>query len=168
MSCYVVSNNHIGVLVQYAFNKDVYLWHDGIWYKYWTFNDGVSLPDDLPEGQKYITKNELGQALLNKNYESVNNRYDENELPPEYKHSLTYTVIDNKNHRPIQIIKACNCYDYQCDNADDYENSFAAEVIDRIRSSAINSLPEYNNAKWGVWEIEIDKKNNKVEQLTLI
>lgn len=52
-----------------------------------------------------------------------------------------------------QIVKACDCYDYQACQTGDYETTFAAKVIYALRSAAIAKGGEtdgalYDQVKW--------------------
>ncbi len=51
---------------------------------------------------------------------------------------------------PIQVIKACDCYDYQACETDEYERSMAADYIRQIRSMAISDLPGWDEAHWEI------------------
>lgn len=50
----------------------------------------------------------------------------------------------------VEVLKACDCYDYQSCETDDYHETTAAKLVDRIRKSAIGKLPGYEDAPWGI------------------
>lgn len=97
----------------------------------------------------------LGNILKVQNYASVDYRYRDNAeymadrvvqtgiKPYEYEHYPKY--LDN-----VQVLKLCNCYDYQACETADYENTLACALVDRIRSACIISLPGYDDCEWGL------------------
>lgn len=121
MSAYVVEFDLIDAILSYATG------HNGC-----LRNRGMDVDD-------------IGQMLLDQNYRSVNFRYNESETAPKYvfRH---YT----RAMSPVQIIKACNCYDYQACETDDYGQTEAAELVRKIRNDAICNLPGYDDAEWGM------------------
>ena len=54
---------------------------------------------------------------------------------------------------PVQIIKACDCLDYQCGDWTDYPGSIAERAVDQIRRTAIYALPGYRAAAWTLEEV---------------
>lgn len=53
-----------------------------------------------------------------------------------------------------QLLKALECIDYQCSDADEWEASEHKQFLDLIcndcRDYLISELPEYKAAKWGI------------------
>lgn len=88
---------------------------------------------------------EVGQKLIDENYRSINYRYTETYAPHQYIHRPL-----NKRYEPVEIIKLCNCYRYQCCETDDWEDSEAYAIMDALKERAIFSLPGYDDAKWGL------------------
>jgi len=43
----------------------------------------------------------------------------------------------------------CSCINYQCSEHDNYEDSFAYYLLERIRGSIPSLLPDYESASWG-------------------
>lgn len=89
---------------------------------------------------------EIVDILLGENYRSVNYRY-RNEMGE--RHKLTYKPIPMK-WSPVDILKACDCFDYQACETEDYTSSRAAKIIDKIRHLAIKKLSGYEKAPWGI------------------
>ena len=90
---------------------------------------------------------QMAQTLIDENYQSVNHRYYEQVGP----HRTSYTDKwrgKALNISAIQILKLCDCYDYQACETDDYPMSLAFKYNQRIRLTAIHSLPGYDDAKW--------------------
>ena len=94
---------------------------------------------------RYLSLDEIGQVLVDQNYRSVNERYRKNDDPEKYSFRFFSASMS-----AIQIIKACDCYDHQACETDDYETTKAAEILREIRRKAISQLPGYDAAKWGM------------------
>lgn len=120
MSAFIVSDDHIDFLVTYA------------------IGGGPSrVSGEQPQ--------KLGQMLLEQNYRSVNWRYNDNAAVPTYVFRPFTGPMT-----PVGILKACQCYDYQSCETEDYEKTDAARLVDAIRSKAIRSLPGWENAAYEV------------------
>lgn len=135
MSAFVVSTKHIDALVNFALNYSPAYTYDTFRYFYnheWHWIKARA--------------NETGQKLLDQNYRSVNYRYNETETAPVY----TYRPYTGELN-PEKIIKACNCYDYQACETDDYKDTEASAIIDAIRDAAIEKLTE-NEDTWEITE----------------
>lgn len=87
----------------------------------------------------------IGKALFAANQRSVNARYQDNAAAPDYRWR---SLHDTRALAPVMVIKACDCFDYQACEVDDYEDSWAAKWIDQLRKHAISKLPGYNDAPW--------------------
>ena len=66
---------------------------------------------------------------------------------PDYHRVLT----------PIQVIKACNCFDYQACEVENYEETEAAKIIEAIRAAAIERLQGMEEAEWEITPRDINK-----------
>lgn len=133
MSAYVVSENHINLLVSWmacgtrsGTRKAVY--HDGKSVNVW--------------GNEQM----LADALMNTNIKAVNTRYRENEPLTGCKFSLKMT----QDLPLIQIIKLAHCYEYQASELGNYEDTLAAAFIRNLISEAVRMLPGYDAASWSV------------------
>ena len=129
MSAYVVSDKHINALLTFANAQQIKVWIGP------TLGDtaDASVLEDLSK---------LGGILKNTNIEAVNERYDEFEVnltPFEFK----FERLPEKDLL-LQIIKACNCYDYQACELNNYNLSTAWRIVDHIRGRAIGMLPGYD------------------------
>ena len=49
---------------------------------------------------------------------------------------------------PVQILKMCDCLEYQSCETDDYRESIACELLEAIRRAAIRALAGYEDAPW--------------------
>jgi len=128
MSAFVVSDKHINTLLTWANHCIRSIEWEG---KNWYFDDS----DDLQK---------LAEIMLTENYRSVNYRYSEQETP----HQIEFHFEPDAT--PMQIIKACNCYDYQCCETDNWKETFAYKINEWIKESAIQRLPEYEQAQWEI------------------
>jgi len=52
----------------------------------------------------------------------------------------------------VQTLKAIACFDYQACETDDWQQSEAFAFCEALRDRAINKLPGYSEAKWGIDE----------------
>ena len=94
----------------------------------------------LPE----MTPSEAGQLLFDENVRSLDARYGEEGYKAyNYKPDCT-------TRKAVEIIKLCHCYDYQACETEDYEQSRAHDLIDRIERRAITMIPGYDEAPWGI------------------
>lgn len=84
---------------------------------------------------------------MNTNHESVNERYNENDLADEYKFRFDF---QHSHMKAVQVLKACGCYDYQACEIKNYLVSLACKIIQTIRMEAIHNLPGYSDAEWSM------------------
>lgn len=88
---------------------------------------------------------EIGELLFNLNAEAVNQRYDESDPAPAYKHKpLPMLTV-------IQAYKSLACLDYQCSEGDVpnhpvYKALEAAQA--RLAHRIVSRLPQYDTAAW--------------------
>jgi hypothetical protein len=144
MSAFLVSHKHINTLLSWASRR-----HFGV---HITLKDGSVLD--------FSNKTHLQQAaeiLLTENILSIAARYPDTEGHPERIPGPIAELGKEIRYRayldpvsPVTILKACDCYDYQACETDDYEYSSAHAIVDRIRHEAIHCLPEYDKAPWGI------------------
>lgn len=128
MSAFIVSDRHIDALLTWVINTPKYQAPQIL--------NGMTVKDqpDL-----------IGQMLVELNYRSVNTRYNENDQPREYKFRPFPRTIS-----PVEVIKACDCLNYQCCEFEGWKDTKAARIIDEIRESAIDSLPGMDAAAWEI------------------
>jgi len=134
MSAYMVSDNHIHALVGYMIRERI------IYYP----NDNARMAVTADNAE------EVGQILVDENYRSVNQRYQERTeghfgKAPTYKFKGVRILPD-----ALAMLKACNCYEYQAGENDDWEQSVAYKIVNAIKEHAIRKLPGYDDAPWGI------------------
>ena len=130
MSAWTVNKKMIDVLMTEAIRA-----RDPI---YFTASDGESYKIDRDN------VNEIGQALWNANYKSVNHRYNEDTKAPQYKYEM-----DSYHRKAVDVIKSCKCFDYQTCEFPEWEETVEKDILERIMHKAINRLPGYEEAPWG-------------------
>lgn len=134
MSAYVVGNDTINRIVSYL-EKDT---SENRWDRSMLAKAaGIETTDpDFAE--------KLGQELLLLNVDSVNRRYEENDLPPDYEYKRT---VCSK----MQLFKTLGCYLYQsCEGGCDETELFKAVQLFQfsIAKDIIYDLPAYENCEW--------------------
>lgn len=129
MSAFLVSNEHINALISYALDQ------------------GVSIsPANNPE--------QACRMLTEENIRSLRERYPGRDFLQEWEdEAKTYTFKKTKKLPHTQIVKACDCYDYQACETDRYYDSDAAEFIKRVMNEAVTrggkaKGPIYNRMEW--------------------
>lgn len=136
MSAFVVQPKHIDFLLSYANERGLKFHEVELGRIIRTYN--ASINDDLDA---------LGRVLTAVNVASVNYRYRENEKPPAY--NFRHFRMGSLGS-PVQVLTACDCYDYQSCELPEYGQTFALEIINTIRNHAITRLPGYDSALWEV------------------
>lgn len=122
MSCFIVSDTHINTLVHYIID----------WANY-----------------DKMTREEIGNALLEANYESYREQYNEEDLEtPKYTTSFQQNNPAITTLSPVKVLKACRCFDYQAREFGGWKDSVAYKLIDELIGEAIWSLPGYEDADW--------------------
>lgn len=133
MSCYIVDDEHINVMAWAlrAFGDPGHtIWDGANWLPCATDTDL-----DL-----------IARTLHAWNVAAWNQRYVDVATP-------TYAGYLEPIHTtwtPVEIIKACDGYDYQACDAPGWENSPARHISQAIRAIAIKALPGYEQAAWEI------------------
>lgn len=137
MSAYIVEDFHINGLVTWAAmfhgnDRVSYYWNDS-----WHPIQG--------------DEQRVAEVLYAENVRSVNERYrNERNSPEGFKFKEVLGAV--MHHTPVEIIKACRCYSYQACETDDWKASEAFAIIEAIVESAIEHMPGYAAAEWGLRE----------------
>lgn len=119
MSAYIVPDYHVNVLVSWAV---------------------AHRAEAFPRG---ITPRALGELLHEANCASVDYRYGEHN-PRDYRHAL----VPVAGVSAVQVVKACDCLEYQSCERPDWTGSQAQFLLTRIRDRAVSLLPGYDAAAW--------------------
>ncbi len=146
MSAYIVDLDHIAYLVQAGTARALGMDHSTLSWV-WNIDREAGTYDretlrcgDLEQNQR------VGQMLCDENAKSVAFRYPNHAIVAlKYSHSVPpFARFD-----PVQVIKACDCYEYQSCEHTGWLTSEARAYIDALRSLAWTSLPGYDDAAWG-------------------
>lgn len=86
--------------------------------------------------------NMVGQHLVDQNYRSFNKRYGSNDQPHKYKFEET------AKFSPVEVLKACDCYEYQACEDEGWDGSLAKAFIGRLKDTMVRKLPGYEEAPW--------------------
>ncbi len=128
MSAFLCNDRHINAMVRYGITQSP----DPLAYRFggnWHWQNCV-VPDSA-------------QVLVEQNYRSLGVRYGDGEKA----HRINFSPFD-PIHSPVEIIKACDCYNYQACETEDYQDTRAPAIVHAIRELAIKNLPGYDAAQW--------------------
>lgn len=130
MSAFVVSDKHILYLTNYANITGVSF----------GWNGAVVRLDNVE------TLNWIARELLRTNVDAVNYRYAEQDTP----HELIWTPLLHQRFDPVQVLKACRCYECQACELPTYDSTVAHRFIEELMATATSDLPGYNQADWEI------------------
>lgn len=130
MSVMVLNDKHINTLVTYGVLHDIKYYFGGTW-------------NDVRGNEDYVV------GFLSRINETAFDVYYKNNemslLQPKFKH-----VKDVESMDSVQIIKAVECYEYQCDGWGKWEECIAKKLMDAIRADATRKLSGYDEAQWAI------------------
>ena len=129
MSAFIVNDYHINALVSF-----------GVQHKASFYTKNV--------GREYfnvVTAQVLAALLYRANVCSVNYRYRERTRTTGFK----FQQVDVRHLTPADIIRACDCLNYQSCEVKTWDNSRARRALQAIREEAIYQLSHSSNT----WEL---------------
>jgi hypothetical protein len=148
MSAYIVDRNHILYLLASAVSPVItphgrLAWfHEGEW--------SEVHPGDLERTA------DVANMLWRENIASVSARYPNESsatLPGPCNEDCVIRPADFPHSfgpfNPVQVIKSCDCYEYQSCEHDGWKTSEASAFISALRTAAQSALPGYDEAAWG-------------------
>lgn len=139
MSAYLVSDNHINVIVSYFAHeiqgKGLYCKVNGE-YAYLT-----------PENAKYVA-----YELYRENVRSVDRRYNEHNSDELYNFEYLRHVKDVYN--PLEISGALDCLEYQSCERDDYNRSEAYRLLHNMRKHLLRQMADRKYGNETTWSID--------------
>ena len=122
------------------------------------YHKGSESPDhELHVSDPDEKKAEVCNMLLRENIRSLRSRYgntadeligEEGEITEEEYRELQHKYFF-KSPDMVQIIKACDCLEYQSCESSDWERTQASAFVDTLRRRACHKLPGYDDASWG-------------------
>ena len=129
MSAFICSHGHINAIVRFACRHNITTYYDNPCRR-WSV-----------AGQEQ----ETADLLFAENVKSVNYRYKE-ESPTT---GILYDPFA-PDLRPIEVIKACDCLDYQSCEHPGWQSSLACKLLTDIQHQAISLLPGYAKVRWDI------------------
>ncbi|QHO90284.1 hypothetical protein CWT12_01535 [Actinomyces sp. 432] len=130
MSCYTLSDEHINVLIDAAI-------------RYSTGGLTVIAGDAVIDVDR-SNRDRMGQVLLDTNVDSVNARYNEDDVRI-YQYRAPHHFWE-----PVHVLKAISCYEYNAREAPGWETSVAAAFCRSLRDTVVSYLPGYDEAPWEI------------------
>lgn len=144
MSAYIVSDNHINVIVSYFVD---YRQNYKLWYEL-NGNFGYMSEDDAPK---------VAHCLYEQNVKSVDARYDE-ENGGNYQFKF---IRDAKQLYSIgEIALALDGLEYQSCETDDYHQTDAYKIVQAMRKHLLRKMQERDNAD--TWHIDEVKQSTRI------
>lgn len=151
MSAYIVDKNHIRFLVEAANSWRLATYNDlnfrWFWRDEW---------HELRYGESERAA-EVANMLWLENIRSVSHRYpnESSATLPGPKHQdfvlapgdFGQVIFDQ--YEPAQVLKSCDCYEYQTCEHDEWEESEAYAFIQALRHRAWHAVQGYEQAQWG-------------------
>lgn len=153
MSAFVVAPEPLSYLVAAAMRYEArILRHPGNWNSFHRFGASsawTEFPEPRPIDRKPRSWADFAVAILHEqNERSVRHRYDDAEEEGMLIERPDFSSERLPAIEPLQVLKACDCYDYQACETPDYEQTEAHRFVAEIRSLAIMELPGYDKAAW--------------------
>lgn len=140
MSVYLIEEQTFGILAKFAIDNDCT--------KY-----GDLYGSNLDTSEKVLSE------LVGANLKSLATRYPDTKADPaldfagvEDKIFLRRCIVEATRDwhvNPFEILKSCDCLDYQSCEFDEWPQSTSYKILAAIRSSAYKKLDGYENAQWG-------------------
>lgn len=137
MSIFIVEDMHVNAIVTYMIDERVRYWNEPT--------------------REYITvtrsnAEKVGRILMEENVRSYCARYkdayeDEKNAGATYAYKPFQTPLT-----PTEVIKACQCLEYQSCETDDWEASLACRILQEVKSNALHDLPDYETCPWEINE----------------
>lgn len=130
MSCFTVTDNHLSAIIGWACRANL---NAG-----WVENPGR-------HAYRPGMEQEAVDILHAANVRSVNARYRLANIP-----AGAVFQVNAPKLLPVEVIKACDCVEYQCTEWDEFEGSDAQKLLRDIQCAAIRALPGYEAAAWDI------------------
>jgi hypothetical protein len=144
MSAYIVDKRIIDALVTVAYYGPKNELPVAPWNVWGGFRPHYMMQDIVKDD---MTPDELGRILWQTNHDSVNARYDEDTLVPEYTFER---VPIAQRPTAAQTINILSCYEYQSCEHDEWIGSPAFLFCVQLLSKLVNRMPDVRNAaNWG-------------------
>ena len=145
MSAYMVERGHIVFLVQSAMDLRL----SWVWDVNYDTGHYAHMSIRVAD---YDVGARVGQMLWDENHASVCHRYKEGDLPGPADQDFRYADQHPGVHftfDPPQIIKACDCFEYQSCEHPGWQASEACAFIRSLHGVAAGRVKGYEEATWG-------------------
>lgn len=127
MSAFLVSDDHITAICTFACRPGPYA--------------GSRYANGYRYGIKPNDHGELFRLLKQANLDSLAARYgDPREVAEPRRGRLAVP--------PLEVVKAIECLEYQCNEVEGWEQTDAARTLDSIRRAAVRAIDGYDDAPW--------------------
>jgi hypothetical protein len=146
MSAYVCSTAHIKALALFAARKS----HGSLFVDP-RYVDGAK---DVAGKDLNVIATRYAAMLLAENVRSVRERYADDVGDYDEIIISASEVLRQPALSPVVILKLCNCLIYQSCETDDWETTNAYKLLQQIKDAAIRVLPGYDDAPWGLYDLE--------------
>jgi hypothetical protein len=140
MSAYLLNDQTFGILAKFAIDND-------------TTKYGELYGSDLGTVEKVLSE------LVGANLKSLSTRYPDTKADPAldfagvqkdiFLRRCNVEASRDWHVSPFEILKSCDCLDYQSCEFDEWTKSTAYKILASIRSSAYRKLDGYEGAQWG-------------------
>jgi hypothetical protein len=150
MSAYIVAKQHVAYLAAMAMAGTGVPHGGGLEWYYGKNGSGRIPQDDL------VMAAAAANMIWKENMVSVAYRYGDpmGELPGAtyIKDGITKADVAAQAAIPfeaVQVLKACNCLEYQSCEHPGWEASEAHAFLQALKDKAVRALPGYETARWG-------------------
>jgi hypothetical protein len=154
MSAFICTEDHFKALAIFAASRTIGY---GTSHRRVDPNYIDGMPPDLAVALDKDVATTFANILYRENIRSVGTRYPADKLqdmpgPNNKPDEITIESIDFTlavfRLPPLWILKMCDCLEYQSCENDDYRQTVAFELLDKIRRAAIKALKGYGDAPW--------------------
>jgi hypothetical protein len=158
MSAFMVGSLHIDALLSAGMHRAYTRYGPLSWFTvdpdtrpdFDTYEEGSRWREAHRRQLTRHTANDVGAVLLDENQDSVNYRYNDDELEEIYQFKDVPGYPD-----PRVVLQAIKCYEYQACEHPGWATSEAKRFCEALQSKAINILTEDIEGAWEVRSREV-------------
>lgn len=110
--------------------------------------------EDVYGKPEHVIATRYAAILLAENVRSVRFRYADDIGDYEEIQISKSEVLMPRAIPPVAILKLCSCLAYQSCESDDWEKTKSYALLQQIKDAAIRKLPGYDEAPWGLHNLE--------------
>jgi len=96
--------------------------------------------------------NRRAKVLFDANQKSLQARYGDEPSDRTPRAVVHGDIAWVQGLPAVVVLKQANCYAYQACEFDGWEKSEARRIVETVKANAINRLPGYDDAPWGIDE----------------